>query len=334
MPPPFTIAQDNARLLAQYKGYTLEEIYSLRDYSFKWFKPINILLRNGYDGLTKYFEENRLRRGITKFNNFTHIDTLKRPATIPEAIGNVETRISHIDSAFLNAKTKKTEEKMIVYRGKKGNYYDVSQSIHTGSPSKINIDTGYISTTESIESALRFVNNDKQDKEYKTTKQHCCLYRMHIMKGIPYIDMTTLSQYKESEILLPRDLKITIIESDDESIESDDESIKSDDESIESDDESIESDDESIESDMNSKELSEKYNVKIIDVKVEKSTENQFDKKPKNNIVTEPVGGNRRIKRRTNKLKNTHKRRTTKRRITKRRITKRRITKRRTKNGH
>ena len=326
MPPPFTIAQDNARLLKQYEGYTLKQLYSLRDYSFKWFKPINILLRNGYDGLTAYFEENRLGRGITKFNNFTHIDTLKRADTIPEAIENVDTRISHIDSAFLNAaprtprppKTpRKTGEEMIVYRGKKGNYYDVSQSIHTGSPSKINIDTGYISTTESIESALRFVNNDKQDKEYKTTKQHCCLYRMHIMKGIPYIDMTTLSQYKESEILLPRDLKITIIESDDESIKSDDESI--------------ESDDESIESDMNSKELSEKYNVKIIDVKVEKSTENQFDKKPKNNIVTEPVGGNRRIKRRTNKLKNTHKRRTTKRRITKRRITKRRITKRRTK---
>ena len=308
-----TIAEYNRRLLAQNKGYELIQLYALRDYSFKWFKPINILLRNGYGGLTAYFEENRLGRGITKFNNFTHIDTLKRAVTIPEAIGNVETRIEHIDSAFLNAAprtprppktpktSRKTGEEMIVYRGKKGNYYDVSQSIHTGSPSKRNIDTGYISTTESIESALRFINNDIQATEYKNTKKHCCLYRMHIMKGIPYIDMNTLSEYKESEILLPRDLKITIIESD-----------------------------------AKSRKLSDNHKVKIIDIRVEKSRENQFDKESEDQFdkktedpfhtkpevtepeVTEPVGGNRRIKRRTNKLKNTHKRRTTKRRTKKR----------------
>jgi len=324
-----TIAQINAQLLEKYEGYTLEEIHSLKDYSFKWFKPINILLRNGYDVLTEYFEKNSMGRGITNFRNFLNMKLpsskeeviVKRPDKIPEAITNVQTRIDYIDSAFLNAKTKKTKGKMTVYRGKKGNYYDVSHSIDTGSPSKRNIDTGYISTTKSIESALKFVNNDTRDEEYKKTKQHCCLYRMHIMEGIPYIDMNPLSEYKESEILLPRDLKITIIESNDESIESDDES----------DDESIESD-EYLTDESDDKKSSKNYNhVKIIDVKVEKSTENQFDKKPKNNIVTEPVGGNRRIKRRTNKLKNTHKRRTTKRRITKRRITKRRITKRRTK---
>ena len=328
--PTLTIAQENERLLAQYKGYELIQLHALRDYSFKWFKPINILLRNGEAGLTEYFEKNKLNRGITNFKNFIHIDSLKRAATIPEAIKNVEMRIEHIDSAFLNAAprtprppktpktSRKTGEEMIVFRGKKGDYYNQPDSIYTGSPSKRNIDTGYISTSESRESAFRFVNNDKQDKEYKTTKQHCCLYRMHIMKGIPYIDMNALSHYKESEILLPRDLKITIIESNDESIKSNDESIESDDESIEKSDE-----------DLTDKEFSDKYNVKIIDVKVEKSTENQFDKKPKNNIVTEPVGGNRRIKRRTNKLKNKLKNRRTKRKT--KRITKRRITKRRTK---
>ena len=115
------------------------------------------------------------------------------------------------------------------------------------------------------------MNDDKKDKTYKKNKQHCCLYRMHIMEGIPYIDMTNLSQYKESEILLPRDLKITTIESDDES-----------------------------------KEISEKYKVKVIDIRVEKKTENQFDK--------EPVGGKRRTSIRKNKLKKTNKKRITKRR--------------------
>ena len=309
-----TVAEDNRQLQLNYPGYELIQLYSLRDYAFKWFKPINILLRNGYDGLTAYFEENRLGRGITNFKNFLNMQLpgskVKKPDDIPEAIENVQTRIDYIDSAFLNAAPRTTGKKMIVFRGKKGNYYDVSQSIHTGSPSKRNIDTGYISTTDNIESALNFINNDKEDKEYKTTKQHCCLYRMHIMEGIPYIDMKKLSRYKqESEILLPRDLKITIIESDAESIKK-----------------------------------SKTHKVKIIDVKVEKSRENQFDKNPENQVDkksgnqidkktedpfhtkpedTEPVGGNRRIKRRTNKLKNTHKRRITKRRITKRRTKKR-----------
>ena len=309
-----TVAEDNRQLQLNYPGYELIQLYSLRDYAFKWFKPINILLRNGYDGLTAYFEENRLGRGITNFKNFLNMQLpgskVKKPDDIPEAIENVQTRIDYIDSAFLNAAPRTTGKKMIVFRGKKGNYYDVSQSIHTGSPSKRNIDTGYISTTDNIESALNFINNDKDDKEYKTTKQHCCLYRMHIMEGIPYIDMKKLSRYKqESEILLPRDLKITIIESDAESIKK-----------------------------------SKTHKVKIIDVKVEKSRENQFDKEPEDQVDkksgnqidkktedpfhtkpedTEPVGGNRRIKRRTNKLKNTHKRRITKRRITKRRTKKR-----------
>jgi hypothetical protein len=65
------------------------------------------------------------------------------------------------------------------------------------------------------------------------------------MEGIPYIDMTSLSQYKESEILLPRDLKITTIESDSES-----------------------------------KKISEEHAVKVIDIKVEKDGESQFGKTP------------------------------------------------------
>ena len=306
-----TVAEDNRRLQLNYPGYDLIQLYSLRDYAFKWFKPINILLRNGYDGLTAYFEENRLGRGITNYKNFLNMQLpgskVKKPDDIPEAIENVQTRIDYIDSAFLNSAPRTTGQEMIVFRGKKGDYYNQPHSLDTVNPDKRNIDTGYISTTDNIESALNFINNDKQDKEYKTTKQHCCLYRMHIMEGIPYIDMKKLSRYKEeSEILLPRDLKITIIESDAESIKT-----------------------------------SKKHKVKIIDVKVEKSTENQFDKNPGNQVDkktedpfhtkpedTEPVGGNRRIKRRTNKLKNTHKRRTTKRRITKRRITKRRTKKR------
>jgi hypothetical protein len=241
-----TVAEYERQLQKKYPGYEKLQLESLRDYSFKWFKPINILLRMGADALKKYYEENKLGKGITNFKNFLSFQTegiSTKPASIPEAIKNVEMRIEQIDSAFLNAAPRSKRE-MIVWRGKKGDYYDVSHSIHTGSPSKRNIDTGYISTTEDIEIALTFINDDKKDKSYKKTKQHCCLYRMHIMEGIPYIDMTSLSQYKESEILLPRDLKITTIESDSES-----------------------------------KKISEEHAVKVIDIKVEKQ-ENQFGKTP------------------------------------------------------
>jgi len=251
-----TVAEIDRQLKMNYPGYTDLQLQSLRNYSFKWFKPINILLRNGYDKLTEYFTQNTLGKGITNFKNFLTFEIdgkLKKPDSIPEAIENIQMRIDEIDSAFLNA-APRTEREIIVWRGKKGDYYDTSHSIHTVSPSKRNIDTGYVSTTEDIDIALRFVNDDKKDKEYKKTKLHCCLYRIHVMEGIPYIDMTNLSQYKESEILLPRDLKITIIESDD-----------------------------------TSKKISKDYGVKIIDIKIEKDRENQFD--------TEPVGGKRRSKR-------------------------------------
>ena len=253
-----TVAEIERQLQKNYPGYEKLQIESLRDYSFKWFKPINILLRNGYDGLNAYFTENKLGKGITNFKNFISFDgKLTKPESIPEAIENVQMRIDQIESAFLNAAPRSKRE-MIVWRGKRGDYYDESHSIHRVSPSKRNIDSGYISTTEDIEIALRFINDDKKDKLYKKTKQYCCLYRMHIMEGIPYVDMTKLSKYQESEILLPRDLKITTIESDDIS-----------------------------------KEINEEYKVKVIDIRVEKSRENQFDK--------EPVGGKRRTNRRKNK---------------------------------
>lgn len=252
-----TVEQIDRQLAIDYPGYEKIEIEALRDYSFKWFKPINILLRNGYDGLNKYFEENRLGRGITNFKNFTSMDgKFTRPDTIPKSIENVQMRVDYIDSAFSNSAPRSNRE-IIAFRGKRGDYYSDSPSTNTVNPGKRNIDTGYISTTEDIAIALRFVNDDKNAEEYKKSKKHCCLYRMHIMEGIPYIDMTKLAKYKESEILLPRDLKITNIESDDIS-----------------------------------KELSKKYGVKIIDIKVEKMTEDQFDK--------EPVGGKRRSKRKTN----------------------------------
>jgi hypothetical protein len=280
-----TAVEYDKQLQTNYPDYEKLQIESLRNYSFKWFKPINILLRAGYDGLNAYFTENRLGRGITNYKNFLSFEIdgkITKPNTIPEAIENVKMRIDKIDSAFLNAAPRTNGEEMIVWRGKKGDYYDVSHEIHTVSPSERNIDSGYISTTEDIEIALRFINDDKKEKTYKKTKQYCCLYRIHIMEGTPYIDMTNLSQYKESEILLPRDLKITNVENDDKS-----------------------------------KEISEEYKVKVIDIRVEKSKANQFDKELVGGKNTKTQRKNKRKNKLKNRLKSKVKNRQTKRKIKK-----------------
>ena len=352
-----TNPDENKQLERDYPEYELIELYALKDYSYIWFKPINIFLRNGETGLEDFFEKNKMGRGTVHFRNYQINDRLLEhiyenyirtrsdiKPTIKQAIKNVKLRIQYIDSAFLYDAPRTTKE-MIVFRGKSEHYYKPARSLDTV------IDTGYISTTTDIKVALRFIKSyqeeedelykkyygeitDDEDDEENTDdeeeeeeeeeytdyeeggggEQPCCLYRMHIMEGIPYIDMSKLSRYNtthttESEILLPRDLKITIIQGDDQS-----------------------------------RKLSKKHKVKIIDIRVERSREKQFHTEEEKNLQpykgfftesedtesedTEPVGGNRRIKRRTNKLKNTHKKRITKRRIPKRRITKRRTKKR------
>ena len=50
-----TVAEIDRQLKMNYPGYTDLQLQSLRNYSFKWFKPINILLRMGYDALNTYF---------------------------------------------------------------------------------------------------------------------------------------------------------------------------------------------------------------------------------------------------------------------------------------
>lgn len=262
-----TVADYERELQRNYAAYEKLQIKSLSDYSFKWFKPINIFLRKGADGFTSHYRIDPTKRrpptGADNFKNFLSFEIdgkTTRPTDVNDTLDNVKMRIEQIDSAFMNV-APKTEGEMIVWRGKKGDYYDVAHPIHTGTPSERTIDSGYISTGADIETALNFINKDKKIKD-KVTKisQYCCLYRIHVMDGIPFIDMNKLSKYSnyESEILLPRGLRVTTVEGDEES-----------------------------------KRISETHGVKVIDIRVEKSRENQFDK--------EPVGGKRRTNRRKNK---------------------------------
>lgn len=236
-----TVAQLEAKIAKNYPNYTKLQIESLTNYSFNWYKPINILLRTGDDGLDKYMNEDCIRNKTVKnFTRFSSFEPRIKPATPEIAIENVKERIEEIDSAFLLVAPRTKKKDTILWRGKKDDYYDDSHSIHTGSTGERNIEKAYISSTKDIDVAMKFVDNErKKSKQYPIK---CCLYRMHIMADIPYIDMSHgLGQFEESELLLPRDLRVTRIENDSESAK-----------------------------------ISAKYKIKVIDIRIEKNRADQF----------------------------------------------------------
>ena len=182
---------------------------------------------------------------VDMFKNFTRFSSFEpriKPTTPEIAIKNVKERLEEIDSAFLLAAPRTKKKETILWRGKKGDYYDDSHSIHTGSTGERTIEKAYVSSTNDIEVAMKFVDNEtKKSKKYPIK---CCLYRMHVMAGIPYIDMSLgLGQFEESELLLPRDLRVTRIENDAES-----------------------------------EKISAKYKIKVIDIRIDKIRADQFDR--------------------------------------------------------
>lgn len=61
----------------------------------------------------------------------------------------------------------------------------------------------YTSTSTNLGVARRFTSDSKN-------ADACCLYRLHLSRGIPYIDMRSFSKVKaEEELLLPRNLIMT-----------------------------------------------------------------------------------------------------------------------------
>lgn len=84
--------------------------------------------------------------------------------------------------------------------------------VFRGVKTRVNLQVGesfllknYTSTSTNLGVAQRFTSDSKKINA-------CCLYRLHLSKGIPYIDMKPFSKVKtEDEILLPRNLIMTYI---------------------------------------------------------------------------------------------------------------------------
>ena len=158
---------------------------ALYDYSYKWDGPINSYLRFG----DVYFYTSIFDQTFKVYG-----DTKKSAA---EAIKN---KIIDLDRAFLEAAPRHEDSTKIYYRGMKEpfkNFKNVGDSITV---------FNYMSITTNLKVAVGFSGIGK------VGLAKCCVYKLVISNGVPYVNMINTTKYKhENETLLPRNLKLTLI---------------------------------------------------------------------------------------------------------------------------
>ena len=158
---------------------------ALYDYSFKWDGPIN----------------SYLRIGITYFASAIFNQTYKVYGdTKDKAIDAIFDKILDLDRAFLEAAPRHEDSTKIYFRGMKQpfeNLKNVGDSITV---------PNFMSITTNLKVAVGFSGIGK------VGLAKCCVYKMVISNGVPYVNMINTTKYKhENETLLPRNLKLTLI---------------------------------------------------------------------------------------------------------------------------
>ena len=158
---------------------------ALYDYSFKWDGPIN----------------SYLRIGITYFASAIFNQTYKVYGdTKDKAIDAIFDKILDLDRAFLEAAPRHEDSTKIYFRGMKQpfeNLKNVGDSITI---------PNFMSITTNLKVAVGFSGIGK------VGLAKCCVYKMLISNGVPYVNMINTTKYKhENETLLPRNLKLTLI---------------------------------------------------------------------------------------------------------------------------
>ena len=161
---------------------------ALYDYSFKWDGPINSFLRIG----------------ITYFASAIFNQTYKVYGdTKDKAIDAIFDKILDLDRAFLEAAPRHEDSTKIYFRGMKQpfkNFKNVGDSITV---------FNYMSITTNLKVAVGFSGIGK------VGLAKCCVYKFVISNGVPYVNMINTTKYKhENETLLPRNLKLTLINKD------------------------------------------------------------------------------------------------------------------------
>lgn len=169
-----------------------EEVYfesllskALFDYSYKWDGPINSYLRLGLPYfLTPIFNQTYKVYGDTK----------------KYAVLEILAKIEDLDRAFLEAAPRHEDSEKAYFRGMKQPFENFTKEGDTITM------PNFMSITTNYRVAVGFSGIGK------VGHAKCCLYKILISNGVPYVNMVNTTKYKhENEILLPRNLKLTLI---------------------------------------------------------------------------------------------------------------------------
>jgi len=169
-----------------------EEVYfesllskALLDYSYKWDGPINSYLRSGLTYfLTPIFNQTYKVYGDTK----------------KTACLAIIDKVKDLDRAFLEAAPRHEDSAKIYYRGMKQPFENFAKEGDTITM------PNFMSITTNFKVAVGFSGIGK------VGHAKCCLYKIWISNGVPYVNMVNTTKYKhENETLLPRNLKLTFI---------------------------------------------------------------------------------------------------------------------------
>jgi hypothetical protein len=181
----FKFNYDLKKNLPYKKDVYFEEILgkALTNYSYQWDVPINLYLRIG----ESYFDTTIFKQYYRRYGK-----------TIEESIGAIKQKVLDLDRAFLEAAPRNEDNTTIYFRGMQRPFEKLNR---IGDKETIR---NFISITSSFNIALRFSG--------VLTGAKCCLYKLIIDKGIPFVDMISTTKFKvEKEILLPRNLIFELI---------------------------------------------------------------------------------------------------------------------------
>jgi hypothetical protein len=158
---------------------------ALFDYSYKWDGPINSYLRLGLPYfLTPIFNQTYKVYGDTK----------------KYAVLEILAKVEDLDRAFLEAAPRHEDSEKAYFRGMKQpfeNFKKEGDSITV---------QNFLSITTNFKVAVGFSGIGKAGQA------KCCVYKILVSNGVPYINMINTTKYKhENETLLPRNLKLTLI---------------------------------------------------------------------------------------------------------------------------
>ena len=158
---------------------------ALYDYSFKWDGPINSYLRLRLD----YFKSAIFNQTYKVYGD-----------TKDSAVKAIFDKISDLDRAFLEAAPRHEDSTKVYFRGMKqpfDNFKKEGDSITV---------PNFMSITTNFKVAVGFSGIGK------VGLAKCCVYKLVISNGVPYVNMINTTKYKhENETLLPRNLKLTLI---------------------------------------------------------------------------------------------------------------------------